>query len=146
MYLTHVSSVFLYNSCTWTLTVSQEQHIDYFQRRLIRTNVLNVRWPKIVKNDKVYELSKIRPWSIKIREQRMTWLGHVFRMDSDIPAKKALHFAQQQYQRPRGRPKLTWINLVTEQLLNNMGITWEEASKTANDRKSWRTLVQNKYY
>ena len=39
----YVSSVFLYNCETWTLTKTLENTIDSFQRRLLRIAVLNVR-------------------------------------------------------------------------------------------------------
>ena len=143
---TYVSSVFLYNACTWTLTKSQEHQIDSFQRRLIRTNVLNVTWPDIVKNEDVYRLSEIRPWSTKIKKQRMIWLGHLLRMKESTPVRKALKFAEEAYQKPRGKPKLTWSKLVKEQLESEMEITWNEAKVITQDRKRWRTLVQGKYY
>jgi len=143
---TYISSVFLYNACTWTLTNTQEIQIDSFQRRLIRTKVLNIRWPKIIKNEDVYKLSGIRPWSKKIRKQRMTWLGHLFRMNENTPVRKALKFAKEEYQKPRGRPKLTWIKLVADQLEKEMEITWNQAEELAQDRKNWRELVKNNYY
>ena len=143
---TYVSSVFLYNACTWTITQSQEQQIDSFQRKLIRINVLNIKWPKIIKNEEVYRKTKIRPWSQRIRKQKMTWLGHVLRMSPDIPARKALEYAQKPYKIPRGRPKLTWIKSIKIQLQEEMGLTWQEASAIAQDRKAWRALVQKKYF
>ena len=76
----------------------------------------------------------------------MTWLGHVLRMSPDTPANKAFWYAQEQYRTPRGRPKLTWIKMVEEQLRNEMGLTWSEAIALAEDRKAWRARVQNKYY
>ena len=42
----YVASIFLFNSEIWTLTKSDEEALDSFQRRLIRSNVLNIRWPQ----------------------------------------------------------------------------------------------------
>ena len=39
----------------WTITSSQaENTINAFQQRLIRTYVLNVKWPNTVRNEEVY--------------------------------------------------------------------------------------------
>ena len=54
----YVSSVFLYNCETWTLTKTLENTIDSFQRRLLRIAVLNVKWPNIATNDTVYAVTR----------------------------------------------------------------------------------------
>ena len=145
MFDTYVSSVFLYNACLWVLPKAQEEKIDSFQRRLIRTNVLCVRWPQIVKNEEVYEKTSIKPWSKRIKKQRMTWLGHLHRMDESIPAKRAFQYAQQQFRAPRGRPRLTWKRMMEIQLEEDFGMTWEEAQSKSRNRNEWRTSVFNKY-
>ena len=53
----YVGSIFQYNSETWrTITINCEKTIDSFHlhRRLLRTYVLNVKWPEIATNEKVY--------------------------------------------------------------------------------------------
>ena len=47
-----ITPIFLYNSELWTLT-NMQRKVDSFQRRIIRTFVLNVRWPTIVKNQEI---------------------------------------------------------------------------------------------
>ena len=47
----YVEPVFLYNCEIWTITPSQAvKTINKFQRRLLKTYVLNVKWSNIVKN------------------------------------------------------------------------------------------------
>ena len=75
----------------------------------------------------------------------MTWFGHLHRMNANIPAKKAFNYAQQQFQLARGRPKLTWVKMVKEQLIKDFELTWNEAKEKTRDRKEWRTLIYNKY-
>ena len=142
---TYISSVFLYNASTWTITTTQEKQIDAFQRRMIRINVLNIKWPKKMTNDRVYKISKIQSWSQKIRKQRLNWFGHVARMNPNTPAKKALKFAREDYKKSVGRPKLRWIVLMEKQLEEDLQLTWEEAENTALNRTTWRQLVNNKY-
>ena len=47
----YISSIFLYNSELWTLTSSIEKQIDSFQRRLLRKNILNIKWPSVMNNE-----------------------------------------------------------------------------------------------
>ena len=54
----YVSSVFLYNCETWTLTKTLKNTIDSFQQRLLKIAVLNVKWPNIATNDAVYAITR----------------------------------------------------------------------------------------
>ena len=142
---TYISSTFLYNACLWTLTKTQETKIDAFQRRLIRSNVLNIRWPQKIRNEDVYKKSKIQPWSKRIKKLRMTWFGHAMRLPSNTPAKRAIEYAKTSCRAPRGRPKLTWIKQMTQQLEEDMNMTWEEAERKAQEKTEWRREVYLKY-
>ena len=113
---------------------------------MLRINVLNVTWPKKVSNENVYKLTKVKPWSIKIRKQKATWFGHLIRMHPDTPARKALKFAKQEYQRPQGKPKTTWIKSYEKILMEDMKLTWSEAEEKALDRKIWRHFTYQTYY
>ena len=130
----YITPIFLYNSELWTLTKTLENQIDSFHRRILRSHVLNIRWPKIVKNEDVYEKTKIEPWSKTIEKKRIKWFGHLMRLDENTPAQKALRVALMQSKRPRGRPKLTWIEMMRKQL-QTINLTWEEASHLAKDRE-----------
>ena len=138
---TYITSVFLYNACTWTLTATQEKQLDAFQRKMLRINVLNVKWPKKISSEKVYRISKVKPWSKRVQKQRLTWFGHLCRLHPDVPAKKALKYAKENYKKTRGRPRLKWINLMEKQLNDCLNLTWEEAETAAQDRRVWRQLV-----
>lgn len=145
MFDAYVSSVFLYNASTWTMTQTQETQIDAFQRRMIRINVLNIRWPKKVSNENVYRISGITPWSRKIKKQRIAWFGHLSRMAPNTPAKKALSFTKGYFQRVRGRPKTRWIDMMSKQLEEDFDLSWEQGETMALNRKTWRQLINQKY-
>ena len=142
---TYISSIFLYNSSTWTITETQEKQIAAFQRKMIRINVLSVKWPKKISNDETYRITKIKPWSIKIKKQRLSWFGHVARMDPNTPAKKALKYAKIPFKKARGRPKESWIALMEKQLQEDLDLSWDEAEHQAQDRVKWRHTVKNLY-
>ena len=83
----YISSTFLYNCETWTLTHSHENAINSFQRRLLRMYILNVKWPKTITNENVYEQTETKQWKHTIKTRRLRWFGHVIRFP---PAKIAL--------------------------------------------------------
>ena len=61
----YISSIFpnsKENSELWTLTAKREENINSFHRRLIL--VLIVTWPKVIKNENVYE---------KTQNQKKSW-------------------------------------------------------------------------
>ena len=137
----YITPIFLYNSELWTLTKTLENQIDNFHRQILRSYVLNIRWPKIVKNGDVYEKTKIEPWSKTIEKKWVKWFGHLMRLDENTPARKALRVALMQSKRPRGRPKLTWIEMMRKQL-QTINLTWEEASHLAKDRGKWKDILK----
>ena len=134
----YVAPIFLYNSELWTLNKKRENQVDVFQRKLIKYNVLHVFYPKVISNDELYQLTNCLPWSDVIRKRRLKWFGHLMRLPDGTPAKKALAYADEKYQRPRGRPVSTWLALLKKQLFNDHGLVWNEACQLANDRDAWK--------
>ena len=98
----YASSVFLYNCETCQLTKTLENTKDSFQRRLLRIAVLNVKWPNIATNDAVYAVARQIPWSQVITRRELNWLGHLFCLSDDTPAKIALQYSLRQTKKPRG--------------------------------------------
>ena len=107
----HVQSIFLYNSELWTIMQKVESVIDVFQRNLLR-QILNVKWPKKISNEKLYQITKQKPWSIEVKRRRLNWYGHMARLPEKTPAKRALREFQRYVRKPRGRTKTTWVETV----------------------------------
>ena len=63
-------------------------------------------------NAQVYNFTKVTKWSITIRKRRLTWFGHLLRLDKETPARKALTVACKLIKKKPGRQKLTWLELV----------------------------------
>ena len=74
------ASVFLYNSELWVLTDTLEKQIDSFHRKMLR-RVINIFWPKVNANERLYEKTGTMTWSTIIRKRRLNWLGHLMRLD-----------------------------------------------------------------
>lgn len=68
-----------------------------------------------------------------IKAQRLKWFGHIQRREPDAIIKKILDWKPVET-RPRGRPKLRWLDQVTEDI-KRMGI--EEWRRLIMDRKEW---------
>ena len=146
-----VSSIFLYNSELWTVTPTVEKGIDSFQRRLLR-KVIQISWPKIITNKQLYEKTKAKPWSQTIRRRRLTWVGHLMRLNEETPARRALDEYLKVSKRPVGHPKLTWWSLVLSDIkkYNNLNVNVEsevllfrDLVKLCADRKAWRQAVKH---
>ena len=77
---------------------------------------------KIISNESLYRTTTQSPWSREIGHRRLKWLGHVARLPDKAPARLALQEALRPTRRPQGRPKTTWIQVVTKQLQNELNI------------------------
>ena len=63
---TYIEPIFLCNSVTWTLTKSMEESINSFQRRIVRRYCFNIKSPKTLRNQDLYEKTKIVEWNKKM--------------------------------------------------------------------------------
>ena len=138
------TTIFLYNASLWTLTPTMENRIDAFHRRQLR-NVIGFHYPKKISNVDLYRLTNEHHWSETIRERRLRLLGHVCRLPEDTPARQALTEALTHSKRKVGRPKLTWLSLITKDLIKYFKVTpeqdFENIISLASDRMSWRSQI-----
>ena len=99
-----------YGAEIWTMTKKEEQVLLIFERKMYRRiygpKYENGEW-KCRPNRELGEMSKgenIVKW---IKGQRISWLGHLERMEKDRMPKKI--FTQElEGTRPRGRPRKGW--------------------------------------
>ena len=107
LYKTLIRPVVPYGEEAWTLTKKEEQALLIFERKVFRRiygpKYENGEW-KSRKNRELEEMSKgenIVKW---IKGQRISWLGHLERMEEDRMPKKI--FTQElEGTRRRGRPR-----------------------------------------
>ena len=137
----YVEPIFLYNCEIWTITSSRAvKTINTVKRRLLRTYVLNVKWPKIVKNEDVYRKTAATEWSNIIRKRRLKWFRRV--TEESTPVKRAFNYANAPYQRPLSKPASTWLSIIKSDF-RNLNLTWDEAISTAIVIKTWETIVHD---
>ena len=144
----YVASIFLYNSEIWTLTKHLEAKIDAFQRRHLR-KIIGYQWPKKISNKDLHEKTKTEPWSNTIKRRRLNWLGHLMRLHPDTPARRSLEEYLRKTKRPRGRPQLTWMERIKEDLKPTIVINLQKPEETirtlcnlTHDRDTWRAIVK----
>ena len=141
LYKTLIRPVVSYGAEAWTLTKKEEQALLIFERKIFRRiygpKYENGEW-KSRTNRELEEMSKgenIVKW---IKGQRISWLGHLERMEEDRMPKKI--FTQElEGTRRRGRPRKRWKEEV-ERDLQVLGVRrWREL---VADRKKWKDIVR----
>ena len=65
--------------------------MDSFHRKQLR-QVIGIRYPEIMSNKRVYEVSKEKELSLEILQARWRLFGHVLRLDPETPIKKAMSY------------------------------------------------------
>ena len=146
----YVAGIFLYNSEIWTVTEELNHKIDVFQRKLLR-RILNIKWTRKLSNIKLYEIAKSEPWSVTIKRRRLSFLGHVMRLDPETPARKAMQEFLRHVKRPQGRPKKTWMEIIRNDLKEiNIILDFKKPEETikilenyTHYREVWRGLVRH---
>lgn len=113
-----IRPVVTYGSETWTLTQKDQESLRRFERKIVRRIYgavqENETW-RIRYNDEINNILHGEDIVRFIKSQRLRWYGHVERMDETRMPKKVLK-GQIYGSRKRGKPKLRWIDNVTEDL------------------------------
>ena len=142
----HIESIFLYNSELWTVTKATENTIDTFQRNIMR-KILNIKWPDKISNADLYNLTKTKEWSKKVKKRRLQWFGHLIRLPEDAPAKQALYAAQKQTKKPRGGQKTTWLKTIEKDIQNvNMAFKYHDGVTYRLTNNNYQLLARNRYF
>ena len=87
-----------------------------------------------ITNTDLYDRTNCESWSRTIKRRRLNWLGHLYRLPEETPARQALTEYNRKTKRPVGRPKPTWIAQINREIR-------PEDVAYANDRKAWKALV-----
>ena len=141
LYKTLIRPVVSYGAEAWTLTKKEVQAPLIFERKIFRRiygpKYQNGEW-KSRTNRELEQMSKgenIVKW---IKGQRISWLGHLEKMEEDRMSKKI--FTQELVGRRRkGRPRIGWKE-EEERDLQVLGVRrWREL---VADRKKWKDFVR----
>ena len=69
-----------------------------------------------IRNECIRQKVHVAPIGDKIREGRLRWFGHVHRRPSDAPVRKCDNLIVKIKKNGRGRPRLTWKDIVVKYL------------------------------
>jgi len=141
LYKTLIRPVVSYGSEAWTITKKDEKALLVFERKIFRRiygpKYENREW-KSRTNRELEEMSKGQNIVKWIKGQRISWLGHLERMEEERTPKKI--FTQElEGTRRRGRPKKGWKEEV-ERDLQVLGVRrWKEL---VIDGEKWKDIVR----
>lgn len=80
VYRTCIVSTLLFGSESWTTYASQEKRLNIFHMRCI-CRILSISWTDKVPNNEVLARANIPSMFTLLRQRRLRWLGHVYRME-----------------------------------------------------------------
>ncbi|KAK6765123.1 hypothetical protein RB195_025167 [Necator americanus] len=102
------------------------------EMRMLRWTI-GVTLKEKVSNDTVRSIFGVVPITEKMEEARLRWFGHVLRREEDSVAKTAFRLDVSGV-RPRGRPKIRWLDRVKLDMIDARLCTAD-----AIDRTKWKT-------
>ena len=101
--------------------------------------LLGIKWYQFVWNDYVRTLTKQPKLTAIIQSRRLT--GHIMRMDDNADAKRILlAYPPADWRRQLGRPRITWLSTV-QQDLKQHHLMLPEAADLAQNRPLWRMTL-----
>lgn len=141
VYRSVVKPVVTYGSEAWTLTVTDEELLRRWERKILRKLYGavndNGQW-RIRKNEEIKDLYKLPDIVADIKSSRLRWLGHVERMPESSVVKK-VYKGKPGGRRLQGRPRKRWLDDVEEDL-RRMGVRrWRTK---AENREEWARIVR----
>ena len=101
--------------------------------------IFNIRWPEKISNEELWQRAEKEPVDQQIRRRKWGWIGQTLRKPASSTTSQALLW-NPQGRRKSGRPRNSWRR-DTESELREMGTTWKEAEKVAQNRVRWRIVT-----
>jgi len=139
LYNTCILPIFLYGSDCWAISKMDARTIDALDQWCLRM-LLGIKWYQFVQNDDVRRLTKQPTLTAIIQSCRLTRFGHIVHMDDNADAKRILLASPSaDWRRQLGRPRITWLSTV-QQDLKHHHLTLPEAADLAQNRALWRMM------
>ena len=134
-----ILSVLLYGSESWPTYRKQEDKLNAFHFRCLR-NILGILWQDRVPNTDILNRTESTDMYTILRRRRLRWAGHVRRMDDDRLPKLIFHGELVEGQRPRGRPRLRYKDVLKRDL-TAFDIPANNWTLKADNRTEWRSAI-----
>ena len=134
-YQTLVMPVLLYGAETWTVTQHDVRKLKSFQMRCLRDILRITLWNR-VRNTDILARTGVLPVEEQLRQRRLQWFGHVWRMPTNRPQRQLMRCRPSGRKRPTGGAPLRWCDLISRDLRDIAN--WTEA---VMDRSEWRAQI-----
>jgi len=85
-------------------------------------NILKISWKDMTSNKVVRERTGQDTLESIIRERRLRWFGHAYRIDSNRIARQAMDWIPPDFKKKRGRPRVSWTSAIKKDL-DLLGLT-----------------------
>jgi len=139
LYNTCILPIFLYGSDCWAISKTDARKINALDQWCLRM-LLGIKWYQFVRNDDVRRLTKQPKLTAIIQSHWLTLFGHIMRMDDNADAKRFLLASPSaDWRRQLGRPRITWLSTI-QQDLKHHHLTLREAADLAQNRPLWRMM------
>ena len=140
VYSACILSTLLYGSETWTPYARQEEKLQIFHLRSLRS-ILGIKWEHKKTNVEVLEIAGLKSMFTLLRQRRLRWLGHVHRMDDGRIPKDLLYGELKEGERDQGRPLLRYRDVCKRDMkaLDIDPSSWE---RLASDRDAWKRTLK----
>jgi len=131
--------LYTYGSDCWAISKTDTRKIDALDQWCL-CMLLGIKWYQFVRNDDVRRLTKQPKLTAIIQSRRLTSFGHIMCMDDNADAKRILLASPPaDWKRQPGRPRITWLGTV-QQDLKQHHLTLREAADLAQNHPLWRMM------
>jgi len=122
-----------YGSECWAINKADIQRIDAVDQRCLR-RIVDIRCHDFVRNADIRRTTNQPPLTFVITSRRLTFFGHIARMDENADGSRAIFEPPpENWRRPPERPRTTWTkNIHGDLSLLDLGI--HEAEDLARNR------------
>jgi len=139
LYNTCILPIFLHGSDCWAISKTDARKIDTLDQWCLHM-LLGIKWYQFVWNDDVRRLMKQPKLTAIIQSHWLTLFGHIMCMDDNADAKRILLASPPaDWRRQLGRPRITWLSAV-QQDLKQHHLALPEAADLAQNRPLWRMM------
>ena len=143
LYHSIIRPIVTYSCETWILKGTTVTKLLVFERKMLRKifgpNNENGIW-RIKTNQELDEIIKSKNIINFIRTQRLSWLGHIERMQG-MRMLKAIYSWNPVSRRLTGRPKICWVDDVRKDIQKLKVPNWKTL---AQDRRGWKEKLVEK--
>jgi hypothetical protein len=143
LFKTLILPVLLHGSETWNPQAVDLRRLEGFQGRCLQT-IMGLTWHARVSYEQLRQRAQLPALEVRIRCNRLRYFGHVMRMPADrYPALVLCGLPAGARQRPPGRPRPRWFDLVLADLRAlNLSTEIEDIRQVVGNRREWAAKIR----